>query len=408
MLDFPAVCNPAHEGAGGGGPGHPAEPVESGPPLRPLAVCGGAGQQDFVEEAVNKTAHSLGRQIEQEGGVAEDQQEDQENNITIYIDVGDMLHGLLDAGDGGKHHRDAGDDGHNEPKTGLAGDSQNIGDAAGDVQEALGHGTGHAGTDGEEGDGINNFHGERAGGILAQHRCHLAGDGEGALGIVVHEAEHHRGHGINGVGDDGPVEEHGLHGELHGFIGHGFDAGELSGGRHVVSNGFRRPPEQHSGCHSGGQCNGEPGKVGQLRLGIFAADAYIAEFSEHSSHAYHDNGQRQNAGRPAQVGDDPVVNVVDQGQKCFLINDTQRYEQRQNDKRRQEGSQPQLVFLVLHTQSLLSFFFQCLQKFTVVLWMPIRQNRIELPFFGDAGQVDLSIQNGLLLHAAGMETFTNG
>jgi len=204
-FDLPPIGDAAHECAGGGGPGHPAEPVEGGPPLGPLAVLRGAGDQDAFQKGAGKAAQSFSGQIQQERRVGDQQQEDQEDREAVDIDVGNVLHRFLDAGYSGRYGDRAENDGYNQPHPDIGRDTGDLGDTARDVHKGLRHRAGHTGADGEQGDSVNDLH--PAGGIspLTQQRGQLAGDGIGLFCIVVHKAKYDRGNRIDAVGDDGPV-----------------------------------------------------------------------------------------------------------------------------------------------------------------------------------------------------------
>jgi len=124
-----------------------------------------------------------------------------------------------------------------------------------------------------------------------------------------------------------------------------------------VRNRLRRPPEQDAGSHCGGQGDGEPCEVGQFRFCVLAADTHIAEFGEPCPYADYHNKQSQNTGRPAQIRDDPVVDIVDDAEENVLADQAQHHKGQQDEERREKGHGTQLHILLFafHINSPLSF-----------------------------------------------------
>ena len=68
-----------------------------------------------------------------------------------------------------------------------------------------------------------------------------------------------------------------------------------------MGDGFRRAPEENASSHCGGKGDSKPAHGRKLRLGIFASDANIAKFRNHSPNGNYYNGKSQQAGCPAKV-----------------------------------------------------------------------------------------------------------
>ena len=82
---------------------------------------------------------------------------------------------------------------------------------------------------------------------------------------------------------------------------------------------FSWSPEEDTGRH--GRCEGDskPGKIAQFWFGILTADPYIAKFGKHGDNGDNYDRKGENAGRPAEIFDDPVVDIIDDSQKGFLV-----------------------------------------------------------------------------------------
>ena len=82
---------------------------------------------------------------------------------------------------------------------------------------------------------------------------------------------------------------------------------------------FSWSPEEDTGCH--GRCKGDskPGKIAQFWFGVLTADSYIAKFGKHGNNGDDYDCKGENAGSPAEIFDDPVVDIIDDSQKSFLI-----------------------------------------------------------------------------------------
>ena len=80
-----------------------------------------------------------------------------------------------------------------------------------------------------------------------------------------------------------------------------------------------RSPEEDTGCH--GRCEGDskPGKIAQLRFGVLTADSYIAKFGKHGDNGDDYDRKGKNTGSPAKIFNDPVINIIDNSQKGFLV-----------------------------------------------------------------------------------------
>ena len=80
-----------------------------------------------------------------------------------------------------------------------------------------------------------------------------------------------------------------------------------------------RSPEEDTGRHGRCEGDGKPGKIAQFRFGVLTADSYIAKFGKHGDNGDDYDRKGENTGSLAEIFDDPVIDIIDNSQKRFLV-----------------------------------------------------------------------------------------
>lgn len=313
LADRAAARDTGDEQADEGRPGQPPAPVQQGPAADPVGGLVGVQVEGLVDDVGQVGPGVLHVGLQEEHGRPEDQHEEQQDHRQAQVQLGqDADAAVQSAG-----HRERGEAAGGGDQGDLHGlvhrPAEQVVQAAVDLQHAVAERSRHAEHGADDREDIHRV-ADGAVDTFADQRIQRRAQGQRQAVAIAEEGQDQRDDGVDRPGMQAPVEE----GQLHRFLRrlHGVRLAYRWGGE--VHHRFGNAEEHQTDAHAGGEQHGEPGGVAVVGTTVVGAELDVAVAADGEEHHADQDQRHGQYVEPAGVGDDPLLDVVEQRLRFFL------------------------------------------------------------------------------------------